>query len=126
MIEEGIGELEDIDFRILMEMKVWLRKREQVKSSAYRTCSKGSHFLDGCSQNIWIPLPLLFLLAFALDMFACVSVHVASIVQDGGIRFTLSESHTNAVCCVIPCLDFRYFAPMIPSLIDMNRAIYAQ
>ena len=31
-------------------------------------------------RNIWIPLPLLFLLAFALDMFACVSVHVASIV----------------------------------------------
>ena len=30
-------------------------------------------------RNIWIPLPLLFLLAFALDMFACVSVHVASI-----------------------------------------------
>ena len=31
-------------------------------------------------RNIWIPLPLLFLLAFALDMFACVSVHVVSIV----------------------------------------------
>ena len=31
-------------------------------------------------RNIWIPLPLLFLLAFALDMFVCVSVHVASIV----------------------------------------------
>ena len=31
-------------------------------------------------RNIWIPLPLLFLLAFALDMFACVSVHVATIV----------------------------------------------
>ena len=31
-------------------------------------------------RNIWIPLPLLFLLAFALDMFACISVHVASIV----------------------------------------------
>ena len=31
-------------------------------------------------RNIWIPLPLLFLLAFALDMFACVSVHMASIV----------------------------------------------
>lgn len=31
-------------------------------------------------RNIWIPLPLLFLLAFALDMFACVSIHVASIV----------------------------------------------
>ncbi len=31
-------------------------------------------------RNIWIPLPLLFLVAFALDMFACVSVHVASIV----------------------------------------------
>ena len=31
-------------------------------------------------RNIWIPLPLLLLLAFALDMFACVSVHVASIV----------------------------------------------
>lgn len=31
-------------------------------------------------RNIWIPLPFLFLLAFALDMFACVSVHVASIV----------------------------------------------
>ena len=31
-------------------------------------------------RNIWIPLPLLFLLAFALDVFVCVSVHVASIV----------------------------------------------
>jgi len=31
-------------------------------------------------RNIWIPLPLLFFLAFALDMFACVSVHVATIV----------------------------------------------
>ena len=31
-------------------------------------------------RNIWIPLPLLFLLAFALDMFACVSVHGVSIV----------------------------------------------
>ena len=31
-------------------------------------------------RNIWIPLPLLFLLAFALDIFACISVHVASIV----------------------------------------------
>ncbi len=31
-------------------------------------------------RNIWIPLPFLLLLAFALDMFACVSVHVASIV----------------------------------------------
>ena len=31
-------------------------------------------------RNIWIPLPLLLLLAFALDMFACVSVHVTSIV----------------------------------------------
>ena len=31
-------------------------------------------------RNIWIPLPLLFLLAFALDMFACVSVHVVTIV----------------------------------------------
>ena len=30
-------------------------------------------------RNIWIPLPLLFLLAFALDMFVCVSVHVVSI-----------------------------------------------
>ena len=31
-------------------------------------------------RNIWIPLPLLFLLAFALDIFVCISVHVASIV----------------------------------------------
>ena len=31
-------------------------------------------------RNIWIPLPLLFFLAFALDMFVCVSIHVASIV----------------------------------------------
>ncbi|MCE2396886.1 hypothetical protein J4G02_20390 [Candidatus Poribacteria bacterium] len=31
-------------------------------------------------RNIWIPLPLLLLLAFVLDMFVCVSVHVASIV----------------------------------------------
>ena len=31
-------------------------------------------------RNIWIPLPLLLLLAFALDMFACVSVHVISLV----------------------------------------------
>lgn len=31
-------------------------------------------------RNIWIPLPFLLLLAFALDMFACVSVHVVSIV----------------------------------------------
>ena len=31
-------------------------------------------------RNIWIPLPLLLFLAFGLDMFACVSVHVASIV----------------------------------------------
>ena len=31
-------------------------------------------------RNIWIPLPLLFLLAFALDMFICVSVHMVSIV----------------------------------------------
>ena len=30
-------------------------------------------------RNIWIPLPLLLLLAFALDTFACISVHVASI-----------------------------------------------
>lgn len=31
-------------------------------------------------RNIWVPLPLLLLLAFVLDMFVCVSVHVASIV----------------------------------------------
>ena len=31
-------------------------------------------------RNIWIPLPLLFLLAFALDMFVCVSVYMVSIV----------------------------------------------
>ena len=31
-------------------------------------------------RNIWIPLPLLFLLVLTLDMFACISVHVVSIV----------------------------------------------
>ena len=31
-------------------------------------------------RNIWIPLPLLLLLVFALDMFACISVHVVSVV----------------------------------------------
>ena len=31
-------------------------------------------------RNIWIPLPLLFLLAFALDMFVCVSIHAVPIV----------------------------------------------
>ena len=30
-------------------------------------------------RNIWIPLPFLLLLAFALDIFACISIHVASI-----------------------------------------------
>lgn len=41
-------------------------------------------FFDGDAvkpkRNIWIPLPLLFLLAFALDVFVYVSVHAASIV----------------------------------------------
>ena len=31
-------------------------------------------------RNIWIPLPLLFILAFVLDVFVCVSVHAVSIV----------------------------------------------
>lgn len=31
-------------------------------------------------RNIWIPLPFLFLLALALDLFICVSVHLVSIV----------------------------------------------
>ena len=31
-------------------------------------------------RNIWIPLPLFFILALALDVFVCVSVHVISIV----------------------------------------------
>jgi hypothetical protein len=41
-------------------------------------------FFDGDAvkpkRNIWIPLPLLFLLAFGVDVFACVVVHMASIV----------------------------------------------
>ena len=31
-------------------------------------------------RTIWLPLPLLFLLALCLDVFVCVVVHMASIV----------------------------------------------
>lgn len=41
-------------------------------------------FFDGDAakpkRTIWVPLPLLFLLALCLDVFVYVSVHVASIV----------------------------------------------
>ena len=50
--------------RVALVLRIRILDRDEVKPK----------------RNIWIPLPLLFLLAFALDMFACVSVHVASIV----------------------------------------------
>ena len=50
--------------RFALVLRIRIRNRDAVKPE----------------RNIWIPLPLLFLLALGLDLFVCVSVHTVSIV----------------------------------------------